>query len=388
MHTSDWHIGKRLFGRERIEEQREALREIVDVCDREGVELVLVAGDVFDTYLPSSEAEDLFYTSVKALAGVDRTVVIISGNHDDNIRLAAATSLSEEYGIYIYGNISHIPDISARRSTHPVRAGVNFMVIENARGERVFLNLLPYPTEARFKEEKIADESFCDKMRRWIGAGEKENAEKLPSIFMSHIFVAGGTVSEGEREIDLGGARAVPLELLPDCDYIALGHLHRKQHMGNRRNIFYSGSILQYAFDEANVEKDVIVFDISSSGVSDLKIIKLNSGKKLVRLAANGIRDALDLLSRYENCFIELTLFLKEPLIPSQIKELKECNEGLISIVPEINASDITLSDCVSRKNLSSSELFTDYYLNQFGEAPPEDLLALFMEIAEGRDET
>ena len=94
LHTSDWHIGKRLLGRERIGEQREVLREIAALCERERVELVLVAGDVFDTYLPSSEAEDLFYTSVRELAGKDRAVVIISGNHDDHIRLAAATSLS------------------------------------------------------------------------------------------------------------------------------------------------------------------------------------------------------------------------------------------------------------------------------------------------------
>ena len=91
LHTSDWHIGKRLLGRERIGEQREVLREIAALCERERVELVLVAGDVFDTYLPSSEAEDLFYTSVRELAGKDRAVVIISGNHDDHIRLAAAT---------------------------------------------------------------------------------------------------------------------------------------------------------------------------------------------------------------------------------------------------------------------------------------------------------
>lgn len=90
------------------------------------MELVLVAGDVFDTYLPSSEAEDLFYTSVRELAGKDRAVVIISGNHDDHIRLAAATSLSEEFGIYIYGNVSHVPALSAVRKTHPVRAGRAF----------------------------------------------------------------------------------------------------------------------------------------------------------------------------------------------------------------------------------------------------------------------
>ena len=387
LHTSDWHIGKRLLGRERIAEQRAVLQEIAQICEREKIELVLVAGDVFDTYLPSSEAEDVFYSCVKELAGSDRTVVIISGNHDDNVRLSAATALAEEYGIYIYGNNLHVPTVFAKRATHPVRAGANYMVVENARGERVFVNILPYPTEARFKEDKNPDESFYDRIRRWIQAGEAENNENLPLIFLSHIFVAGGAVSEGERDIDLGGARAVPVELLPECDYIALGHLHRKQHLGNDRNIFYSGSILQYAFDEANVDKKVIVFEIGEAGVFDLREIKLSAGKKLVRLACDGLGQAKELLACYENCYIELTLYLNEPLVPSQIKELKECNEGLISIIPEIK-SDTAVFEYTARKNRTATDLFTEYYKSQYNQEPPHDLLALFLEIAEGTSET
>ena len=90
LHTSDWHIGKRLMGRERLDEQSAALDEIVGICEREEVELVLVAGDIFDTYLPSAEAEDLFFSKIKAMAGEDRAVLLISGNHDDGVRLSAA----------------------------------------------------------------------------------------------------------------------------------------------------------------------------------------------------------------------------------------------------------------------------------------------------------
>ena len=79
LHTSDWHIGKRLMGRERLDEQSAALDEIVGICESEEVELVLVAGDIFDTYLPSAEAEDLFFSKIKAMAGEDRAVLLISG---------------------------------------------------------------------------------------------------------------------------------------------------------------------------------------------------------------------------------------------------------------------------------------------------------------------
>lgn len=231
LHTSDWHIGKRLMGRERLDEQSAALDEIVGICEREEVELVLVAGDIFDTYLPSAEAEDLFFSKIKAMAGEDRAVLLISGNHDDGVRLSAAAPLSEELGIYIVGNARKPLPINARRRVVPCVRAPGFAVFENDRGEKAFVNALPYPNEARFKEEK-SDLSFAERMKKWIDEGEAENPERLPSVFLSHIFVVGGVTSESEREIDLGGARAVPLDVLPKSDYIALGHLHKRQHMG------------------------------------------------------------------------------------------------------------------------------------------------------------
>ena len=135
LHTSDWHIGKRLMGRERLDEQSAALDEIVGICESEEVELVLVAGDIFDTYLPSAEAEDLFFSKIKAMAGEDRAVLLISGNHDDGVRLSAAAPLSEELGIYIVGNARKPLPINARRRVRPVRSGAGFAVFENDRGE-------------------------------------------------------------------------------------------------------------------------------------------------------------------------------------------------------------------------------------------------------------
>lgn len=285
LHTSDWHIGKRLMGRERLKEQSAVLDEIVQICDREEVELVLIAGDIFDTYLPSAEAEDLFFTKIKAVAGKERAVVLISGNHDDGVRLSASAPLSEELGIYIVGNLRREIPLTSHRKVRPVRAGKGFAVFENERGERAFINALPYPNEARFKEEK-SDLPFSERMKKWIDEGEEGNTEHLPSVFLSHIFVAGGVTSESEREIDLGGARAVPLEVLPKCDYIALGHLHKRQHMG-KGNCYYSGSPLQYSFDEANGEKGVKIFDLTEKGVENLRDVFLMSGRKLVRLEAD-----------------------------------------------------------------------------------------------------
>ena len=384
IHTSDWHIGKRLCGRERLEEQREVLGEIAEICDLERADLVLIAGDVFDNFLPSAEAEDLFYESVKRIAGEERTVLVISGNHDDNVRLAAASALSEEQGIYIFGNTARVPRPVGQRRVRLVEASANHAVVSDGK-EEIFLNILPYPNEARLREDKNPDESFLDKMRRWIAAGESKNVRRLPSIFLSHLFVAGGQVSEGEREIDLGGARAVPLGLLPDCAYAALGHLHRRQHF--KGNVYYSGSILQYAFDEAGAQKSVVAFEIKDGKAEDIREIPLTKGRQLVRLEAVGLTQAKELLAMHGDALAELTLHLHEPLLASQVRELKEGAPGLVSIISDVQLEGQERSG-VSRKSMSSSELFREYYKSIYAEYPADALTELFLSITEEEHET
>lgn len=383
LHTSDWHIGKRLSGRDRLDEQRAALDEIAAICDAEKVDLVLVAGDVFDTFLPSAEAEDAFYSAAKKIAGADRCMLIISGNHDDNIRLTAATALSEELGIYVYGNAGHIPKLCGGRRVYPVEAGANHIVFRTGE-EEVFFNVLPYPNETRLKEDKNPDEKFLDKMVRWMNVGQAENKKNLPSVFLSHLFIAGGSVSEGEREIDLGGARAVPLSALPPCDYTALGHLHKRQSFKN--NVVYSGSILQYAFDEAGTKKSVVLFDIGKEGVKEMRRVELHAGKQLVRLQANGVSDAAELVRKYPDCYIELTIFLKEPLLASQVRELREANPGIVQFLPQVTQEGEGMKG-VSLRQLSDSELFRTFYRKKFAQEPSDDLTELFLSMTEGEDE-
>ena len=231
LHTSDWHIGKRLMERDRLPEQIAVLDEIAAICDAKQVDLVLVAGDVFDTFMPSAEAEEVFFRAVKRIAGERRAIVLASGNHDDGVRLAASAPLAAEEGIYLFGGGTDVMSVGGSRGVRAVASGEGYVVIENERGERVYLNVLPYPNEARLKEEKT-DESYPDKLRRWISRGEAGFSGGMPHILLSHLFVSGGRVSESERDIDLGGARAVPVSLFDGFDYVALGHLHKPQKFG------------------------------------------------------------------------------------------------------------------------------------------------------------
>ena len=375
LHTSDWHIGKRLMGRERLDEQSAVLDEIIGICEKEQIDLVLIAGDIFDTYTPSAEAEELFYSKIKLVAGLDRAVLIISGNHDDGVRLSAASPLAEETGIYIVGNARKALKIGGERRVRPVQSGKGNAVFEKENGERVFVSMLPYPNEARFKEEK-SDLAYLEQMQKWMQESEEGREAGLPSVFMSHLFVLGGQSSESEREIDLGGARAIPCDILPKSDYIALGHLHKKQKMG-AGHCYYSGSPLQYSFDESPT-KSVRVFDLTTNGVENLKEVPLTSGKKLIRLEATDVESGVALLALYPDCLIELTLHLSEPLTSAE-SALLSSSKNLISLLTDVKTDGEIQFE--SRENLSMEKLFVEFYRSQYGIEPEDELKNLFLQV-------
>ncbi len=382
LHTSDWHVGKRLITKERLFEQAGVLDEIAGICENEQIELVLIAGDIFDTYTPSAEAEELFYSKIKAIAGNNRAVLIVSGNHDDGVRLSAIAPLSGEQGVYVVGNARqlHIPKNNAR-FVRPIDAGKGWVTFENKNDEKVFISTLPYPNEARFKEEK-SDLPYVERMKKWIDEGQSGNIENLPSIFLAHIFVAGGSVSEGEREIDLGGARAIPIDALPNCDYIALGHLHKKQKMG-KGHAYYSGSPLQYSFDE-RADKSVKVFSLTRAGVEELKDVPLTKGKKLIRLQADSVENAELLLQGYPDNWVEMTLVLSAPMTASDSARLAK-KENLASLQTEIHTeSDLQFE---SRKGLTDAQLFDAYYRATYGAEAKEETKTLFLSVLSELDE-
>lgn len=377
LHTSDWHIGKRLIRRDRSEEFRSVLGEIAEICKSEDVELCLIAGDVFDTYTPSAEAESIFFEAITKIAK-HSAVLIISGNHDDYVRLTASAALAEEHGIYIVGNNLRAIKCGVSGKCYPVKSGEGYAIFENIKGEQVYVNTLPYPNEARFKEGKT-DETFEEKMSRWIALGEQGKVKQIPSVFLAHIFVCGGSASESEREIDLGGARLVPVAALPECDYVALGHLHKRQSLSDK--IFYSGSIMRFAFDECNAVKSVNVFELDGSGLHDFKQIELKKIKNLVRLQALSAEDGLDLLNRNAEAYVELTLNLNKPLTRTQISELSKC-ENLVSLKTEVENGEV-VANVQTRKGKSAAELFNDFYNAKYSAMPSEELKALFLEMTE-----
>lgn len=376
LHTSDWHLGKKTEGKDRISEQRSALNEICQIASENDVNIVLVCGDIFDTYTPSAEAEDLFYDSVTALSdGGKRLVAVIAGNHDDPSRLCAASGLAQRNAILISGGGDESFSFPDHCAVKLCSSGKGFVKV-NINGEEAVLNFLSYPSDARLSQI-ASDKNYNDKITEYLKSGNEMFSDSTVNITLSHLFCIGAEPTGEEREIEAGGVKACGTHIFSKkCHYTALGHIHKHQKL--KDNVYYSGSILQYSIAEKS-EKSVIIADISCDGVSSITKHILKSGKKIVSFIAECYNDACDFLQSC-NDYVYLTIRQNKPLMYNESKYLKTF-DNLLGIELELSLENNGEKDFVSRKHLSDSELFTAYYEYSYGSKPSAELTNLFLEI-------
>ncbi len=389
LHTSDLHIGKRLDRvdkKSRIEEQKKVIDNLVSIANEKEVDVVLIAGDVYDTFIPSAEAEALFFDMLYKLSRLNVLTIIISGNHDDEERLTASKQISAFGGAFFAGSNfafeKKIGQIEVENS------GEDFIILKKG-DESVFVSLLPYPTEYRMKEKLDEEETYENKVSRYIQKSLENNKENLPVILVSHIFMLGGVSTSGERAIELGGARILPQSIIPSCCiYTALGHIHKRQVLNKYRNIIYSGSIMPFTFDEANSQKSVTVFDVVSGKVQNLEEVKLSGYKELLRLCASSIEEAMQILEPYREYFVELTLKLENIVSGESLKQLSACYPN-VKINLEYTANEKI--EVKRRSAMTDKEIFIEFYKSKFSTEPPFELVDLFLETLNqggGSDET
>lgn len=376
LHTSDWHIGKKLDNKSRIDEQHDVLYDISRIVKENGVDIVCVAGDIYDTYMPSAESEALFYDVMSEITRSGAQIIIISGNHDDPTRLTASKAVSSLGGIYFAGTGLN-NDFKATKGDFRAKLsdyGDDYFIFEKS-GEKVYFAALPYPTELRMREKISEDESYADKVKRYI-LQATEKADNLPVVLIAHVFMLGGQSTDGERPIDLGGARILPSDVIPEnCVYTALGHLHKRQVVNKERNILYSGAILQYSFDEAGYEKSVTVFDVSDGKVQNLSVVKLRDYKELFRISAISVDDAEEKIKDLDG-YKEVTLTLDKPC-GDEIKKFALRHPD-VTVKLVFNGVE---SAVYGRKTLGDEELFKQYYISRYGKEPDKRVLELYMSI-------
>jgi exonuclease SbcD len=269
LHTSDWHIGRALYDRKRYEEHEAFLNWLAGLIESEGIDVLLVAGDVFDNSTPSNRAQELYYRFLcRVASSARRHVVVIAGNHDSPSFLNAPKELLKFLNIHVVGYAAENPDDE-------------LLVLSGQDGTpMVIVCAIPYLRDRDIRTAE-AGESVEDKERKIVDgikthyrlaceAAEQKRAlleKHIPIVAMGHLFAAGGQTIDGDgvRELYIGTLAQVKRDVFPDCiDYVALGHLHIPQRVGGSDFIRYSGSPLPIGFGEAEQEKSVALVEFSN----------------------------------------------------------------------------------------------------------------------------
>jgi len=268
LHTSDWHIGRNLYGRKRYEEFESFLTWLAETIQENSIDALLVAGDVFDNSAPSNRAQELYYHFLCRVAVSScRHVVVIAGNHDSPSFLNAPRELLKALDVHVVGSSAESPEDEV-------------LVLRNEQdAPELIVCAVPY---LRDRDIRVAEagESVEDKERKLIDGirthyaavaalAEQKREEigvDIPIVAMGHLFTAGGQTVDGDgvRELYVGSLAHVTAGIFPVCfDYLALGHLHIPQKVNGSEKIRYSGSPLPMGFGEAKQQKSVcqVVFD-------------------------------------------------------------------------------------------------------------------------------
>ncbi len=394
LHTADWHLGKKLDFYSRLEEQRAVLAEIVNIAEEKEVDLVLLAGDLFDTFNPSNEAAELLYKTLKRLAKDGRVPVIaIAGNHDSPDRINVADVLARECGIIFIGHpTDEVPPFQLEGGYKISHSEVGFIELQ--------LPQLNYPVrvlhtafanEVRLKEYFGEDKQSSlqeSLQRKWEDLSRKYCDGKGVNLLTAHLFMAkpGKTKPEepeGEKPLNIGNADVVYADAIPKpIQYAALGHLHRYQDVGVYQPVIYSSSPLAYSFSEAGQQKYVTVVDVKPETEAEVERIPLHLGKPLKRKTFESVDTAVKWLLNNKEALVELTLATEDFLKADERKRLAEAHEGIIHLIPKVKHIE---QQQVKPQNIESNPdiepLFEAYFKFKTGQHPNEELMDLFKEV-------
>lgn len=382
LHTSDWHLGRTLHGYSLIDDQSYMLDQMIKYIKEEHIELLIIAGDIYDKALPNEEAVSLFNWFISKVVGeLELPTVIIAGNHDSNIRLHFGSELFASKQLYIIGE--------CERGYHRVSITTD---------ETVDLYLIPYMEPAKVREI-AGDEGIKrhdDAMRYLTGEILKEKRE-VPSLLVVHAFVAGGDLSDSERRLcAVGTAEMVGADCFIPFTYTALGHLHKPQPIG-AETIRYSGSLLKYSVSEANQKKGFVKLEIANGTLNgieevslqpkrDLKVIQ-GPIEALIKAAA-----ALPEENRQDYVYAKVEGKVIEDVV-GLLRQVYPFVLGAEFVSPKTKKNEEVerTSDFETKRKKSLTELFEEF-MEYVGEADlnEEDMAYMnqvIMEIEEGKNE-
>jgi len=358
IHTSDWHIGRQFHNVSLLEDQRHVLNQLLEYIEKEAVDALVIAGDIYDRSVPPAIAVDLLDGLLtKICQEMKVPVILIPGNHDCARRLRFGAQQLSQAGLHILGDLEKV--------TTPV-------VIPHADGDVAFYGL-PYNDPETVRNLYGVAVSTYDEAHTYLVDHIKANRiTNTASVLISHCFVAGSEESDSERPLSIGGSDRVSYQPCVDFDYVALGHLHSPQHRGEEY-IRYSGSLMKYSFSEQNQKKGVTLVEVDANGfksqqhlplipLRDLRIVEGELATILEQGAVDPNRDDY-LLVRLTDRHAILDPMAKLRAVYPNVLQLEK--PGML----------ITGEQAVNRDKLKRGELdmFRDFFEGMSGQKMTED---------------
>lgn len=370
IHTADWHLGRYFYGVHLTDDQAHVLNQLIDLVKEVKPQALLIAGDIYDRAIPPVEAiallDDVLSRIVK---GLHVPVVLIAGNHDSPQRLGFGSRLLAAEQLHVVGLLS---------------SDMRPIVLHDEHGP-VFVHAIPYvePAEARqYLPGQVIDDHDAA-LRALIDTIRARHGLEGRNVLLAHAFVAGGQESESERPLSVGGAGTVNTDCLTDFNYVALGHLHRPQTVGDRR-IQYAGSLLKYSFSEADHIKSVNLVEMDEQGRCRVERIPLTP-RRDVRCITGYLAELLkgppD--GQRPDDYLMITLLDAGALLDAMGK-LRQVYPNVLHIQRAFLMHDAPGHRArADHRRLSEAELFSEFYRQVTGAHLNEQQAAAFNAVLE-----
>jgi exonuclease SbcD len=365
--------------------------------------MILLAGDIFDTFNPTHEAVELLYKTLKKLSkNGTRPIIAISGNHDSTQFVEAPDPLAREMGIFFYGKYESIIPLGKLDSGIEVtRSDSGFVELKLPQFTfPIRIILAPYANEVSLKTylgEVDREAEFRHVLtEKWKSLGENYCDNQGVNLFAGHFFfMKEGEKPEAEPEserpiLHVGGTQALFSQNLPhQIQYAALGHLHRYHSVGHDTiPIVYASSPLAYSFSEADQQKQVVLIEATPGQPVIYSPIGLKQGRTLYRVKFDNLPDTLKWLDENPYSFVELTYETENSIDASTRKAIMKAHDGIVNLIPQIKNPLGLQNYSLQVEDLGKDmvSLFQLFYKSEKGQEPNEELLGIFKEVISQND--
>lgn len=397
LHTSDWHLGKKLNNWSRLEEQKEVLSEIIEICREEDPELIILSGDLYDSWNPPHEAIELLYRTLSRMSdGGRRIILALAGNHDAPEHVEAPDALARESAIFFLGYPGSQPADMELESGVKVLFPEAGMVLIEGLSKPLRVICTPYASETRMRQY-LDVENREEALRnilteQWNSLGEKYFDDKGINLMAAHLFMGNRSdllteeEPEGEKSIlHPGGLEQIYCDALPpDCQYMALGHLHRGFPVSTDPvTAVYSGSPAAYSLSENHKDKSVVLIDLNPGKKARYSFRRLESPWPLYRKTFESCDEAVSWLTGHSKGYVEITMRTEAYLTGAEKQKILKSHPRILSIIPcLLNPEEAGLEDRKSFAGQSVREIFRDYYRHSRQNSDPSDeIMELLEEI-------